>query len=83
MKLELQTFLWPKAQLLLSNVEESSLTSKVHHQDEDIEGEESEEEGHDHDREGGGGDQDDHEPIANDAVCFQVHGRFCGVDLLL
>jgi hypothetical protein len=68
MKLELQTFLWPKTPLLLSNVEESSVTSKAYDQDKDIEGEELEEEGHDHNREEGGGDQDDHEPIANDAV---------------
>jgi hypothetical protein len=68
MKLELQTFQWPKPPLLLSNVEESIVTSKAHNQDEDIEGEELEEEGHDHNREEGGGDQDDHEPRANDTV---------------
>jgi hypothetical protein len=57
------------------NVEESSVTSKAHDQDEDIEGEEYEEEGHDHDREEGGGDQDDHEPIANDAVSLPHAGK--------
>ena len=40
------------------------MTSK----DDSNEGEESEEEGHNHDGEEGGGDQDEHEPIANDAV---------------
>ena len=37
MKLELYTFSWPKAPVLLSNVEESSVTLKAHKQDEDIE----------------------------------------------
>ncbi len=73
MKLELQTFSWPKTLLLLSNVQESSVTSKAHDQHEHIEGEELEEEGHDHNREEGGGDQRDHEPIANDAVLALPH----------
>jgi ABC-type Zn2+ transport system substrate-binding protein/surface adhesin len=74
-KLELQNFLWPKTPLLLSNVEESSVTSKAHNQDEDIEGEESEEDGHDQNIEEGGGDQDDHEPIANVAVWLPHAGK--------
>jgi hypothetical protein len=75
LKQELQTFLWPKTPLLLSDVEESSVKSKAHDQDEDIEGEELEEEGHDHDREEGGGDQDEHEPIAKDAVSLPRAGK--------
>jgi hypothetical protein len=57
-----------KTLLLLSYVKVSSVFLKAHDQDEDIEGEELEEEGYDHNREEGGGDQDDHEPIGNDAV---------------
>ena len=65
-----------KDPLSLSDVEESSVTSKAHNQDEDIEGEELEEEGHDHNREEGGGDQDDHEePIANDDVAIPRAGK--------
>ncbi len=43
LKRELQTFSWPKTPLLLSDVEESSVKSKAHDQDEDIEGDELEE----------------------------------------
>jgi hypothetical protein len=75
MKRELQTFSWPKTLLSLSNVEESNVTFKAHNQDENIDGEELEEEGHDHNREEGGGDQDDHEPIANDAVTLPRAGQ--------
>jgi hypothetical protein len=61
--------------LLLSDVKESSVTSKAHNQDEDIEVEELEEEGHNHNRKEGGGDQDDHKPIANDAVLLPRAGK--------
>ena len=74
-KWELQTFSWPKTLLSLSDVEESSVTSKAHNQDEDIEGEELEEVGHDHNKDDGAGDEDDHEPIANDADLLPRAGK--------
>jgi hypothetical protein len=56
-------------------VDRSSVTTKAHNQDEGIEGGELEEEGHDDNREEGGEDQDDHEPIANDAIMLPHAGK--------